>query len=93
MDRCEWCSSPTIAMTADSVLWELPDGTRAVEIKETPTISCANCTMNYLNEQMIKEIEDQLLLIDTKPLGKRVTFKELMNIPRRLKKNYFDFSS
>jgi uncharacterized YokU family protein len=40
-----------------------------------------------------KEIEDQLFLIDTKKLGKVVTFEELMAQPRLLKRNYFDFSS
>lgn len=77
----------------DSVFWELPDGTRAIEITETPTQSCTDCKMIYQSEAIVKEIENQLYLIDCKQLGKVVSFEELMAIPRLLKKNYFDFSS
>lgn len=93
MAVCEWCASSDIVTKSDSVYWELPDGTGAIEIIETPTISCPDCAMNYQSEQMIKEIEDQLFLIDTKQLGKKIKYEDLMHIPRRLKKNYFDFSS
>ncbi len=92
MDLCAWCESEHITTRQESVFWELPDGgTRAIEIKQAPVISCASCAMNYLDDQIIKEIEDQLLLIDPMQLGKNITFQELMKIPRRLKKNYFDF--
>ncbi|MGG5253928.1 YokU family protein [Neobacillus sp. SM06] len=91
MDKCVWCDCTNISTNPESVFWELPDGTRALEIKEAPVISCANCAMNFLDEQIIKEIEDQLLLIDTKQLGKTITYQDLMKLPRRLKKNYFDF--
>jgi len=49
--------------------------------------------MTYQTELITKEIEDQLFLIDTKKLGKVVTFEELMAQQRLLKRNYFDFSS
>lgn len=49
--------------------------------------------MIYQEDEIVKEIEDQLFLIDTKKLEKQVTFQELMNQPRLLKRNYFDFTS
>ncbi|MGG3470133.1 YokU family protein [Neobacillus pocheonensis] len=90
---CEWCSSTKVERVTGSVFWEIPDGTRAIEITETPTLSCPECLMVYQSELIIKEIEDQLFLIDCKKIGKVITYKELMAIPRLLKKNYFDFSS
>jgi len=91
--ECEWCNSSNVVRLTDSVFWELPDGTRAIEITETPTHSCTDCKMIYQSEAIVKEIENQLYLIDCKQLGKVVSFEELMAIPRLLKKNYFDFSS
>lgn len=91
--QCEWCNSSNITRTSSSVFWELPDGTRAIEITHTPTLSCPDCTMIYQSESITKEIEDQLFLIDCKKVGKVITFEDLMGIPRLLKKNYFDFSS
>lgn len=90
---CEWCGSTNIERKTSSVFWELPDGTRAIEISETPTLSCPDCAMIYQSEPIVKEIENHLYLIDCKQLGKVITFEELMSIPRLLKKNYFDFSS
>ncbi|MCL6571232.1 MAG: YokU family protein [Bacillus sp. (in: Bacteria)] len=90
---CEWCNSANVDEITDSVFWELPDGSRAIEISATPTHSCPNCTMIFQSELIIKEIETHLYLIDCKQLGKVVTFTELMAIPRLLKKNYFDFTS
>ncbi|GHH98313.1 YokU family protein [Neobacillus kokaensis] len=90
---CEWCSSENVECIASSVFWELPDGTRAIEITETPTYSCPDCSMIYQSEAIVKEIEDQLFLIDCKQIGKVTTFQKLMEIPRLLKRNYFDFSS
>ncbi|MEY2195783.1 YokU family protein [Neobacillus sp. BF23-41] len=90
---CEWCSSTNVESVTTSVFWELPDGTRAIEISETPTFSCPDCAMIYQSEPIVKEIENQLYLIDCKLIGKVVSFEELMAVPRLLKKNYFDFSS
>ena len=88
---CEWCSSENIIKEAVSVFWELPDGTRAIEIRETPCISCKECGMNYQEEEIIEQIEEQLLLINTKALEKLLSFDELMGKPRLLKRNYFKF--
>jgi uncharacterized YokU family protein len=88
---CEWCSSENIMKAAVSVFWELPNGTRAIEIRETPCISCKECGMTYQEEDIIEQIEEQLLLINTKILEKSLTFDELMGKPRLLKKNYFKF--
>jgi uncharacterized YokU family protein len=90
---CEWCECANVERIKSSVYWELPDGTRAIEITDTPTNSCPDCAMIYQNEDIVKEIENQLYLIDCKLIGKVVSFKELMAVPRLLKKNYFDFYS
>lgn len=90
---CEWCNGSNVQRIIGSVYWELPDGTRAIEITETPTHSCPDCSMVYQSESIVKEIENQLYLIDCRKIGKVITFEELMAIPRLLKKNYFDFSS
>jgi uncharacterized YokU family protein len=49
--------------------------------------------MVYQPENVIKEIEDQLFLVDIKLIVNTISFKELMELPRLLKRNYFDFSS
>jgi|GEM_PF-299072 uncharacterized YokU family protein len=91
--KCEWCESKNIHEEKDVVYWELPDGTRAIEIHETPVISCQDCNMKYLTEEKTKEIEDQLFLIDASKLPKKTTYENIMKQPRLLKRNYFDFSS
>ena len=93
MRKCEWCSSNNVKAVTDSVYWELPDGSKAIQINETPAIHCLDCEMTYQTDLITKEIEDQLFLINTKILGKETTFEELMAQPRLLKRNYFDFSS
>ncbi|CAH2717504.1 hypothetical protein BACCIP111895_04718 [Neobacillus rhizosphaerae] len=90
---CEWCNSRNVELITDSVFWELPDGSRAIEITATPTYSCRDCEMIYQSEAIVKEIENHLFLIDCKRVGKVIFFEELMGIPRLLKKNYFDFSA
>lgn len=90
--KCEWCDAMNATETHNTVYWEVPDGTKAVQINETPCISCRVCGMEYQEEQVIKQIEDQLLLIDTKQLPKQLTYEELLSRPRLLKRNYFDFS-
>lgn len=49
--------------------------------------------MSYQTEEVTKEIENQLFLIDTKKLGEKISYNELMKIPKLLKRNYFDFTS
>lgn len=93
MGMCEWCSSENTKAVTDSVYWELPNGTKAIQIADTPAIHCLDCEMTYQSEIITKEIEDQLFLINTKNLGKVITFEDLMAQPRLLKRNYFDFSS
>ncbi|MBM4762016.1 YokU family protein [Bacillus sp. B15-48] len=88
---CEWCSSKNIIKEAVPAFWELPDGTKAIEIRETPCISCNDCGMTYQEEETIEQIEEQLLLINTETLEKSLTFDELMKKPRLLKRNYFKF--
>lgn len=93
MAKCDWCGSSEIKTVADEVYWELPDGSKAIQITETPAVQCNDCQMIYQTDSITKEIEDQLFLINTKTLGKTITFEELMALPRLLKRNYFDFSS
>ncbi|NRD80452.1 YokU family protein [Bacillus sp. BRMEA1] len=88
---CEWCGDQA-RICQSTVYWELPDGTRAIKITETPAVSCTSCLMVYQTDQVTKEIEDQLFLVDTKKIGKSISYQELMALPRLLKRNYFDFS-
>lgn len=91
--KCAWCESQNINENRETVYWELPDGTRAIQINETPSIFCRDCEMVYQTDDLVKEIEDQLFLIDVKKIGKEISFEKLMEQPRLLKRNYFDFSS
>lgn len=93
MTSCEWCGSENVQSDNMNVYWELPDGSNAIQINDTPAIHCLECEMIYQSEQITKEIEDQLFLINTKNLAKVTTFEELMAQPRLLKRNYFDFSA
>jgi uncharacterized YokU family protein len=88
--KCEWCEGKA-RIGESSVYWELPDGSRAIEITITPAIICMECEMVYQEEKVIKEIEDQLFLVDTGKIGNTISFKELMKLARLLKRNYFDF--
>ncbi|MGC4377110.1 YokU family protein [Fictibacillus sp. Mic-4] len=88
---CEWCESNSAKETTKTGYWELPDGSRAIEINDIPSVSCEGCGMEYQPDTIIDQIEDQLMLIDTKSLSQTITFNELMNQPRLLKKNYFKF--
>ena len=89
---CEWCGSPSFKIETKKVYWELPDGTGAIEITDTPTVCCGDCGMTYQTADTVKEIEDQLFLINTKQLSNSVSYGELMEKTRLLKRNYFDFS-
>jgi uncharacterized YokU family protein len=93
MEICPWCEVGELISVLDTVYWELPDGTRALEIKDTPSFYCDNCRAIFQSDEIVKEIEDQLFLIDTKKLPNSILFTDLMKLPRLLKKNYFDFSS
>jgi uncharacterized YokU family protein len=90
--KCEWCGGKA-SEGESTVYWELPDGSRAIEITMTPAVACSECDMVYQKDGVIKEIEDQLFLVDTKKIGSSIGYKELMELPRLLKRNYFDFSS
>jgi uncharacterized YokU family protein len=90
--NCEWCGGGA-SNGEGTVYWELPDGSRAIEITSTPAVICKECNMVYQSDKVTKEIEDQLFLIDAKGIGNTISFKELMELPRLLRRNYFDFSS
>ena len=87
--KCLWCEKEGAIEIKSTVFWELPDGTQSIEIKDTPGIHCSNCQMEYLSDELTDEIEDHLLLIDTKQVTRVIQFGELMKIPRLLKRNYF----
>lgn len=87
--KCLWCEKDAAIETKSTVFWELPDGTQSLEIRETPTIYCSQCQMEYLTDEMTEELEDHLLLINTKQLPGSIYFEKLMEIPRLLKRNYF----
>ncbi|MEI5907317.1 YokU family protein [Bacillus spongiae] len=86
---CDWCGEKSIISQQRTVYWELPDGTRAIQITETPTKCCSACQMEYQSENLIQELEDQLYLVDQAKIPAVITFKELMSLPRLLKRNYF----
>jgi len=88
---CDWCGSKA-NKGENTVYWELPDGSRAIQITETPAVICSTCTMVYQTDEVTKQIEDQLLLVDTQKIGKSISYQKLMELPRLLKRNYFDFS-
>jgi uncharacterized YokU family protein len=90
--NCEWCGGKA-NKGEGTVYWELPDGSRAIEITATPAVICMECDMVYQPDTVTKKIEDQLFLVNTKVIGNTISFKELMEVPRLLKKNYFDFIS
>lgn len=92
MKTCQWCESVNIVETTNTVYWELPDGTKAIEIRETPCIECHECHITYQTDETVNVIEEQLFLINTKLLEKTLRFVELLQQPRLLKRNYFDFS-
>jgi uncharacterized YokU family protein len=89
---CEWCGGKA-HKGEGTVYWELPDGSRAIEITATPAVICMECEIVYQTDEITKVIEDQLFLVDIKKIGSSISFKELMEVPRLLKRNYFDFSS
>ncbi|MDV2683663.1 YokU family protein [Alkalihalophilus lindianensis] len=89
--QCQWCEEESARISQSTVYWELPDGTRAIEITETPTITCDICGMLYQEESLIDELEDHLMLINTKTLPKCMTYQALMAEPKLLKRNYFRF--
>ncbi|WP_041580566.1 YokU family protein [Bacillus sp. 1NLA3E] len=91
-NKCEWCGG-NASSGESTVYWELPDGSRAIEITMTTAVICKECGMVYQTDNIIKEIEDQLFLVDTRIIGNSISFKELIELPRLLKRNYFDFSS
>ena len=91
METCPWCEVGKLLAVTDTVFWELPDGTRAVEITDTPSFLCDYCQALFQSDETVKEIENQLFLMDTKQLGKQTTYEELLKMKRVLKRNYFDF--
>ncbi|WP_257985456.1 YokU family protein [Bacillus sp. V5-8f] len=92
MEICPWCEQGTLSDIFDTVYWELPDGTKAIEITDTPSKLCGGCSARFQADDIVKEIEDQLFLINTSQLGKSISFEQLMKVERLLKRNYFDFS-
>ncbi|MGD6966690.1 YokU family protein [Rossellomorea vietnamensis] len=89
--ECEWCGEEEAYRSRGPVFWELPDGSRAIEITGTPQVFCSGCGIVFTEEAVTIELEDQLLLIDTKPLGEKISYRDLMKIERKLKRNYFRF--
>lgn len=90
---CEWCVEGNVRIQNMPVYWELPDGSRAIEISDTPTCICEQCGMEYQEEMLIKKLENHLYLVDFKKIPASISYEELINLPKILKKNYFDFTS
>ncbi|MCA1030339.1 YokU family protein [Bacillus timonensis] len=93
MPVCQWCNSSEAIESENTVYWELPDGSRTITLTNTPCIQCKDCHMTYQTEKVIEEIEEHLLLIDTKKLEDVLTYEEFKATPKWLKYNYFNFGS
>ena len=87
--KCKWCEQEGAFETLDKGYWELPDGTRAVEIVDLPSIQCVYCGMCYQTDELVGDVEEQLMLIDTSKLTSFFTYKELMSQERLLKEKLF----
>ncbi len=90
-DACMWCEQPGVTAVQKSVYWELPDGTKAIEITDVPSFQCDHCGAIYQSDELVKEIENHLFIINTKSIEKSLSYEELMAKPKLLKRNYFDF--
>ncbi|WP_332696224.1 YokU family protein [Halalkalibacter lacteus] len=90
--NCAWCEELEAESVTCTVYWELPDGTRAIEITNTPGFKCNACGMEYQSEDVINDLEDHLMLIDTSKIGKSIAYDQLMEYPKLLKRNYFRFN-
>lgn len=90
---CKWCRSTEAIQSKNTVYWELPDGSRAITINETPCIHCEDCGMQYQTDETTEIIENHLLIIDTKLLPDTINYEQLLAQPKILKRNYFDFST
>jgi uncharacterized YokU family protein len=53
--KCQWCESYEAKETDATVYWELPDGTKAIEIKETPSITCSECGITYQTDETVNQ--------------------------------------
>lgn len=91
MELCQWCEEAKPKIVNDTVYWELPDGTKAIEITFVPSFHCEHCGARYQSEETVKGIENQLFIIDTKNIEKSLSYEQLMAKPKLLKRNYFDF--
>ncbi|KQU25299.1 hypothetical protein ASG65_16390 [Bacillus sp. Leaf13] len=56
-----------------------------------PWCEIGNCKALFQSDEIVKGIEDQLFLIDSKQLAKQTKYEELLKMKRVLKRNYFDF--
>ncbi|MFE0505152.1 YokU family protein [Peribacillus butanolivorans] len=63
METCPWCEIGKLTSVTGTVYWELPDGTRAVEITETPSSHCENCKALFQSDEIVKGIEDHITYI------------------------------
>jgi len=91
MGQCQWCEQPDAVQIEDTVYWELPDGTKAIEITSVPSFNCEHCGARYQSDETVKEIENHLFIINTKNIEKSLSYEQLMAKPKLLKRNYFDF--
>ena len=88
--NCMWCDSTEAKESLNTVYWELPDGTKAIETKRHHAflfLMWYGLSIRSNSERNRRSI----VLIYTKDLPKQLTYEELMGRPRLLKRNYFDF--
>ena len=68
MEVCQWCEQPNAVQIEDTVYWELPDGTKAIEIREVPSFHCGHCGARYQSDETVKEIERQSAYLSRKEI-------------------------
>lgn len=86
--ECLWCEEEGAETFLSTVYWELPDGSRSIELTNVPSIKCAACGEEYQEEDIIEKIETQLLLVETKQLPSSMEYEDFIKMPRCLKRNY-----
>ncbi|HWO98251.1 MAG TPA: YokU family protein [Bacillus sp. (in: firmicutes)] len=86
--ECLWCEEDGAETFLNTVYWELPDGSRSIELTNVPSVKCAICGMDYQEEDIIEKIETQLLLVETKQLPPSMKYEDFIKMPRCLKRNY-----
>jgi uncharacterized YokU family protein len=86
--ECLWCEEDGAEIHLTTVQWQLPDGSRSIELTDVPSVKCSLCGADYQEEDVVEKIETQLLLVEGKHLPFSMKYEDFMKMPRCLKRNY-----